>query len=203
MELFDIKYVYMDWDDVLKGKKVLVGDILKILRNNINGMSLAATCVEPNGGSKSLYPFEDSSGTAWALAYYDPNYECKVAYKQGKVIQFRYHGTSDEAWAYCTGVPKWLDACEYRVKPEKWRSFKDIQELKNTWYRRVVDCEPIDFIEPMIWVRSKSNTTSTYLITHYCENMGVVHLCGYLNVGLEQLFEDYEFLDGTPCGVEG
>lgn len=333
MELFDKKFVYLEWDDVLQGKKVFVGDTLPELRRYVEGKNTTFKCGVEKDNSNSDYPFFSSDRYIYyAFAYYDPNYECKVAYAQGKAIQCRAHdydywedcdipswlensnyrvkpegpvdlcrvffdkkarcmviGSKDyvnsnnypvlfegsilhcesymrerekfnlvmaayycdgkkiqgrtkllsDPWVDCTGEPRWSDACEYRVKPEdskcnscqyqcepdmpcrtcrdgsnykmrvvvkpeekKWRPFKDIQELKQAWGNKQRRFQYPTLVEPLIWVRSKSNTKSTYLITHYCENMGVVYLCGYLNMGLEQLFEDYTFLDETPLGVE-
>jgi hypothetical protein len=117
MDLFDKRFVYLEWDDVLQGKEVVVADTFPELRGRVNvGDDNFLCTVKKNDGN---YPFiVGEGGVCYAFVYYDPNYECKVAYKQGKVIQFRYHGESDDGWAYCTGVPKWLDTCEYRVKPE-------------------------------------------------------------------------------------
>ena len=198
MELFDKKYLYLEWDDCLKGKKVVVGDLPQLIRRCVNENVAKVRWVENNSSDSEMYPFVDEDGTEWVLVYYDPNYECKVAWKQGKQIQFRNTGAH---WID-TSSPSWKDNVEYRVKPEKtWRPFKDIQELKQAWENKRSPLVHPELEEPMIWVRSKSNTTSTYLITHYCENMGVVYLCGYLNVSLEQLFEDYTFLDGGVMGV--
>ena len=208
MELFEKKFVYLEWDEVLKGKELFVADTLPELRRHVDSDdTVVKQSVKENGDDNYVYPFVTSDGEiCYAMAYYDPNYSCKRAYMEGKQIQYRNKDSSDQnkdssdQWKDCSEEPYWAEQCEYRVKPEepekKWRPFKSIEELKHVWD---VKLSPLE--EPMIWVRSKFNTSSTYLITHYCGNMGVVHLCGYLNIGLEQLFKDYTFLDGSPCGM--
>ena len=117
MELFDKKFVYLEWDDCLKGKKVAVGDSLQLMRRIVNDNTAKVRCVEDNSSNSQLHPFIDEYGTDWALVYYDPNYECKVAYEQGKTIQYKNKGSSDP-WKNCAEEPYWAEICEYRVKPE-------------------------------------------------------------------------------------
>lgn len=200
-EIFDKKFVYLEWDDVLKGKKVLAGDNLQFVRREVNDGTAKVRYVEPYSDSNSseLYPFADDSGTTWGLVYYDPNYECKRAYAQGRVIQCRNKG--DDKW-FVTIHPNWLDMCEYRVKPEKkWRPFKDISELKQTWLAKNEAKSKGDLYEPFIWVRDKERPDITRLITGFNGGSQCVAIAGEWRI-LEGLFDSYEFLDGTPCGVE-
>ena len=201
MELFDKKFVFLEWDDVLQGKEVFVADTLPELRKRVESDGAAFKwSVKENSDDNYVYPFISDGGVCYAMVYYDPNYSCKLAYMQGKTIQCKLSRIPNDKWEDCVCGPEWADHCEYRVKPEepekKWRPFKSIEELKHVWD---VKLSPLE--EPTIWIRSKSNTTSTYQITHFCGNMRVVYLCGYLDIGLEQLFNDYTFLDGSPCGM--
>lgn len=200
MELFDKKFVYLEWNDCLKCKKVLVCDGLQLMRRQVNDGTAKLRCVEDNSRNSELCPFIDECGTSWALVYYDPNYECKVAYAQGKIIQYKSHYSFE--WKDCDD-PKWSDKYEYRVKPEepekKWRPFKDIQELRNAWSDKAG--LSVDYEEPMIWVRDKERPDITRLIIAFNADHKSVSLAGYW-CALESLFNDYEFLDGTPCGVE-
>ena len=116
MELFDKKFVYLEWDDVLKGKKVFAGNTLPQLRVLVDGNRDSLQEISKNVSEESFYPFISHCGTWCAMVYYDPNYECKVAYMQGKVIQFRNKG--DTNWID-TNSPNWIDRCEYRVKSEE------------------------------------------------------------------------------------
>ena len=117
MELFDKKFVYLEWDDKLKGKEVFLGDTLPQLRVSVNGNCNSIQEVSNNLDDDSFYPFISPCGTRYAMAYYDPNYSCKAAYAHGKTIQCKLNG-SPFRWEDCTDEPKWLDTSEYRVKPE-------------------------------------------------------------------------------------
>lgn len=118
MELFDKKFVYLKWDDVLKEKKVLVGDNLQLMRMEVNDGTAKLRCIKDNSNNRDLYPFEDDCGTVWSLIYYDPNYECKLAYAQGKVIQYRIKNSFGNGWSNAD-TPQWYPDHEYRVKPDE------------------------------------------------------------------------------------
>jgi hypothetical protein len=60
---------------------------------------------------------------------------------------------------------------------------------------------------PLIWVKLKSSIKSNNdrgLITGYIDNEGNGQLVkiGDKYYGLCVLFEDFQFIDGSPCGVE-
>lgn len=66
----------------------------------------------------------------WGLVYYDPNYEAKIAYSQGKQIQFRSdyidNWIDTDDWID-TKTPTWSERLKYRVKPEEiWYVHQDI-----------------------------------------------------------------------------
>lgn len=192
MELFDKKFMYLEWDDVLEGKEVFLADSLVVLKRAVM-LNEDRLSVEENDGD---YPFTSPAGVHYSMAYYDPNYECKVAWKQGKQIQYQSHYSFE--WQDCDD-PKWSEYYEYRVKPEKkWRPFKDIQELKNVWSDKAG--MSVDYKEPLIWVRDKERPDITRLITDFNGGCKSVALAGNWHI-LEALFDDYTFLDGTPCGV--
>lgn len=117
MELFDKKFVYLEWDPILEGKKVFVADCLADLRKRvITDDRRFFGCIVDSGFH---YTFQAPDGLNYALCYYDPNYECKRAYMEGKEIQARGKGSSDESDWYDVDRPNWLDCQEYRVKPEE------------------------------------------------------------------------------------
>jgi hypothetical protein len=68
--------------------------------------------------NKGEYPFTSSEDDMnFAMAYYDPNYSCKRAYMEGKMIQIRH--TPESEWVDLKREePKWHSCYEYRVKPE-------------------------------------------------------------------------------------
>jgi hypothetical protein len=121
MELFDKKFVYFEWDNILEGKEVFLANALAVLKRAVM-LDEDRLSVEENDGD---YPFTSPAGVHYSMAYYDPNYSCKRAYMEGKVIQCKSSLIPDDKWDDCVCSPEWADHCEYRVKPE--------EELKETY----------------------------------------------------------------------
>lgn len=201
-EIFDKKFVYLEWDDVLKGKQVLASDNLQCMRRDINDGTAKLRCVEDNSSRDKLYPFKDDRGTLWALVYYDPLYDVKLAWKNGKQIQARSVLYKDAEWID-SKYPNFDDTCcEFRVKPEKkWRPFKNIAELKHVWDIKRSPLVHPELGEHFIWIRDKKRPDITRLITGFNGGIQCVAIAGEWRT-LEALFDEYEFLDDTPCGVE-
>ena len=207
--IFDKKCVYFMWADKLAGKEGFYSDGIAYLIMCVESNSLEHKGYVKRNCENDTYQFNNvQSDNSYQFFYYDPLYNIKWEWKQGKQIQSRSKVWRDAEWED-DDYPQWNNQCmEFRVRPEgfvpkkKWRPFKDIEELKQTWEKKFDPLVHPELFEPMIWVRSKSNTTSTYLISHFCGNVGVVHIYSSLDTSLEQLYEDFTFLDGTPCGVE-
>ena len=114
MELFDKKFVYFEWDDILEGKEVFLADALAVLKRAVM-LDEDRLSVEENDGD---YPFTSPAGVHYSMAYYDPNYSCKRAYMGGKVIQYRNKDSSDQnkdssdQWKDCSEEPYWAEDCE-------------------------------------------------------------------------------------------
>lgn len=142
------------------------------------------------------------------------------AIADGKIIQF-YNG---KEWVTETGVNlKEIcndiieDLTEYRIKlddefkPEnkltetqkQSRPFKDCDEMIEHYheiYKSAVGCDIYfpPLYKPNIWVREK-DTERDSLIVEYVP-YGVT-LGGEINrIGLQELFDNFTFLDGSPCG---
>lgn len=126
MELFDKKFVHFMWDDKLEGKRGFIAKSVKDLKGVVN----ANFCKELIRNSHDdAYPFLATDDNKYHFAYYDPNYEVKKAFNEGKTIQFlsrqqQLTGEWIDVWYDCIGPdePKFLETVEYRVKPEdeKW-----------------------------------------------------------------------------------
>lgn len=202
-KLFSDEFVHFRWNDALESRKGFVSDSIDTLERTVDSGGMKELVLHKS--ESNAYPFVIGDGTdRWKFAYYDPHYELKKAWMEGKRVQYMTTIYAKNDWKDVPDEWYWdgNDGTQYRIAPEKeWRPFKDVDELKYAWENKWDHLVHPELVEPMIWVRSKSNTKSTYLITHYCENVGVVYLCGYLNVSLEQLFDDYTFLDGSPLGV--
>ena len=93
MELYDKKYVYFEWDDKLEGKDVFCGFSIYDLKSQVNQGNAQTGVLHHSNNSKG-HPFvptwSDGSGSlAYPFAYYDPYYEVKKAYNEGKKIQYK------------------------------------------------------------------------------------------------------------------
>ena len=123
IELYDKKFVHFMWDDELNNKAVTTGEGIDSLIAQVNrGTSSATVHVRENPDSE--FPFyEIETHRIYRFAYYDPNYECKRAYAEGKQIQLKSYGK----WHDITD-PSWSDGEEYRIKTEekklKWTDLK-------------------------------------------------------------------------------
>lgn len=210
------------------------------------------------------YPFRssDAVGTCWLFFYYDPLYDIKLAWKQGKQIQTRWKDSSMDwkdvdspdwtlgEWVYrvkpedthklvfasngcisldIENVPcivytgtkqqcidyafeKYCNNCIHKLadctvdsycmgfKPEKkWRPFKDVDELKKVWSDKRSPLVRPDIEEPMIWVKEKQGSRTIQI-------RGFDYTNNWIYAGrwctFEALFNAFEFLDDTPCGVD-
>lgn len=162
-KIFDKKFVYLEWDDELKGKKVFVGDTLPQLMVSVNGHCDSLQEVSNNISDDSFYPFISSCGNWHAMVYYDPNYECKVAYyTHGKTIQCRNKG--EDKWII-TSNPSWLDRCEYRVKPEMWTACIDNEGIVSVMPARDWNKDAGREL-----INGTRNECKDYAIGRYCMN---------------------------------
>ena len=116
MELFDKRFVHFMWDDELEGKRGFLSSGIDTLIKMVNKDSDRTEIQE---GCERDLPFCKHTTVECRFAYYDPNYEAKRAFNEGKKIQVR---CANGIWSDCGVTPKWYDTCEYRIKPEekKW-----------------------------------------------------------------------------------
>lgn len=100
---------------------------------------------------------------------------------------------------------KKVKTCEYYEPKNKYRPFQDTNELIDCWYEKKFPSCPgfarfsSVLTAPSIWVRKKNCTAMSDFITSY--DGGGVRVCNEYKTFVE-LFDGYEFLDGSPCGVE-
>lgn len=112
-ELFDKQYVYFMWDDALVDKYCFVADAIDDLYETVN--SNIGSPERIVGRHSPDYPFQ-TEGTHYVFAYYDPNYNCKSAYKHGKTIQVYLDGT--DSWIDIQR-PIWNSDAKFRIKPDE------------------------------------------------------------------------------------
>lgn len=138
------------------------------------------------------------------------------AFAEGKTIQFNY---SIEGWKDIL-EPDFSSLAEnYRIKPEivntendekKYRPFKDCDELITTFQKKIEKETELGHIiypvlyKPCIWVRHKDFET-THLVTSFgmikATDISTVEISG-ITFTMKELFDSFEFLDGSPCGAE-
>ena len=121
-EYFDKKFLlFPDDEECPVGDRVFYADDWNELISDVESGDIKCAGTLLSTDSDRVYPF-DVAGTHWRFAYYDPAYEARVAYSQGKTIEYRSNeDIGDGMWRVSTmGVvdPKHYD---YRVKPDsKW-----------------------------------------------------------------------------------
>lgn len=150
MELFNEKYVHFIWNDELEGKKGFFADDVDDLYNRVKS-NFAGYYNTVSGSERIAYPFK-MNGVPYRFFYYDPFYEIKKAYIEGKQIQYKFNdepkwydiNDADMADIESAGL-SWFDddECEYRIKPEnhlKWSDLKigDIVRHKTTKVEHLV-----------------------------------------------------------------
>jgi len=196
MELFDKKFVRFMWDDELEGKEVFVADNINSL---IERVEKGASIYKVRWSRDNGMPFESDDLVRYRFAYYDPNYEAKRAFNEGKEIQFKDDVSGDWCSAY---NPRWDLNIEYRIKPEedekRYRPYKDSTEIIADFIARFkVDCPP--YCEPSIWLKGKDVDRQT-LVSSFREDSVSIDFNPFI-IGFEQLLDDYTYLDGSPVGV--
>ena len=118
IELFDQQYVFILWDKELDGKKGFVAQNIASLRSQVNDNPKAMVTLSDSGDDVCPFTYYDDGEITcdYQFAYYDPFYEIKRAYHEGKQIQYKAIDTGN--WCDCIGYPSFFPNGEYRIKPE-------------------------------------------------------------------------------------
>lgn len=91
------------------------------------------------------------------------------------------------------------DARFYRIKPtEEFRPYKDCDEMIADYKRRLAFVAPNIVDLPLIWVKHKTSGGRQLIITFH-ENTVDLSIC---REDMQELFEDYTYLDDSPIGVK-
>ena len=88
MELFDEKYVHVLWNDDLKEAKGFVANNIKELIEKVNEKRPDKQFEIRESLNQEAPFFMSGIGCSYPLAYVDPYYEIKVAYLDGKTIEW-------------------------------------------------------------------------------------------------------------------
>lgn len=126
--------------------------------------------------------------------------EVMKAYAEGKKIQYsNKDGKIWMDWPYSI-EPSWdWFHQDYRIKPEnKYRPYKDTAELKADFFK---DCPDMGKRHRLsIWVVSHGGTELE--ITGFSEKGNYAFTDNAGVRSMEDLFKNFKYLDGTPCGIK-
>ena len=92
MELYDKDFVKFEWEEDLTGKKVFVAPDIETLKYAVNGGDISS--VDASFGKVTFNtpqkPFHCEKGEDnYMFAYYDPYYDVKKAFSEGRPIEGR------------------------------------------------------------------------------------------------------------------
>ena len=139
------------------------------------------------------YPVDCTPPHDEACSDYKPKTEQKAEKKCGNCGKC---GTECEGNnIYTKACPEWTSMVKKHYRP-----FKDTDELIKVWCDKGGKWQKRELTMPHIWVRCKASGNS-YLITGYFTNDNEVCFSAS-GFSMNDLLKDYEFLDGSVCGVE-
>lgn len=103
------------------------------------------------------------------------------------------------------GTPFVLFYLVAEPEEEKWRPYKDTNEMIRDFLNRYNsyndNCYPNNpMYNPLIWITYKECNTKTLIVFFLEKEVGFYELENYQT--LETIFEDYTYLDGSPCGIK-
>lgn len=196
---FDEKMVFsaVNAEELKPGDKVIVADTMAELKMYVE-QNVGALEIERIEPENCIGRFTTHDTNSWrvhfSLAYLVERKEncCRCGHKMCFLA-----GTKEK--------DKKVKTCEYYEPKNKYRPFQDTNELIDCWYEKKFPSCPgfarfsSVLTAPSIWVRKKNCTAMSDFITSY--DGGGVRVCNEYKTFVE-LFDGYEFLDGSPCGVE-
>ena len=111
------------------------------------------------------------------------------AFAEGKTIQYKNYLKGWQNINKIDGVSFIIPLKDYRIKPEpKYRPFKTQEECWNEMLKH----------QPFGWIRNKINRT----MIHISFAHGDYVMLATDTRGLGNVFNKFEFIDGTPFGIE-
>lgn len=193
-ELFEKKYLYLEWDDELLDKPVLLADDAYDLKTK----DLDVGYIEPN--ENRYYPFAlKHSDGLYRFAYYDPNLIYKNEFRMGHKVSY-YNSKTTEYLGDVKSLETFdLPGVYFAMSDEpkqEYEPFKDCDDFLKYWCDEKLHVVYKGLVKPLIWVRHK-DSMQEFLICGLSLNEVWIQ-CGTFDFQL--LFKRFEFLDGTPCG---
>ena len=118
MPVFEKKYIYCLWDDMLAGKEVFFADDVVNLHDIVKYNVLDyKDVIKFSGYEKEPFKSAKFCNTNWKFAYYDPLYEWRFAAEQGETVQILCKDT----WQDVLPDHNWSNHENetYRIKPKE------------------------------------------------------------------------------------
>ena len=170
MPVFEKKYIYCLWDDMLAGKEVFFADDVVNLHDIVKYNVLDyKDVIKFSGYEKEPFKSAKFCNTNWKFAYYDPLYEWRFAAEQGETVQILCKDT----WQDILPDHNWSNHENetYRIKPKEklatnrqlaeWlargmgeiRFYKDeiLSNIKLSYYNYENDDEPATEVLVRTW----------------------------------------------------
>jgi hypothetical protein len=114
MELFDEKYVRVLWNDDLVGAKGFVANNIQELIEKVNEKRPDKQFEIRKSENPNAQFFMSGIGCSYPLAYVDPYYEIKVAYLDGKTIE--WYNVFKDCWCPIDSVTNFIVAINEQNK---------------------------------------------------------------------------------------
>ena len=193
-------YTALNADELKQGDKVIVDYDIAHLKEQVK-LGVFYLPIKKINAEDITCRFNVGDGNDYPLAYLVERKEnCTNCGSTCGYADENHHALQ------CSRCDNWQPKAEPKTeqKAEKhYRPFKDTDELIKVWQRKCGDVavrlHKLD--APYIWVRYKAHPENNYLITGlFGENDEV--FIGQYSYKLSEFFRDWEFLDGSPCGVE-
>jgi len=221
--IFDISNVYTrkNADELHSGDIVCVADTMLCLKEAVENDE---TTVLDSVGKKEIPMARFWTAHPYFLAYLvcpARNAEAYWKWLDGKAIEIEYAELDENetsVWRLFENEdPNW---CKFHYRPapkeitksvhqlvdntKEYRPFNSIDELTTEFVKRFQTKTP-SYALPLIWVKSiTKGNNNRGLITGYIDNEDEGQLVKIDDryYGLCVLFKNFQFLDGSPCGVE-
>ena len=117
------------------------------------------------------------------------------------LYRFRIDNIIDKVFFYLVKEPEEKKFHPYSNPDEMIEDFKKRYNSYGGWSGK-----DNPMYNPLIWIKSK-DTGFRYLVTDYGDDNNCGHYnksciwIGTISLGFTELFDDYTYLDGTPCGI--
>lgn len=139
IELFDKRYVYLEWSDKLEGKDCILAKSYQDLKDFVNSGNEDRIFKVDKGKEK---PFTNH----WRecdFCYYDPNYRVKKAWLEGKTIQYysSFNKWKDLSLITTGNTKNYIDWDNY-----EWRIKPTMKEYKKYTTRRMTNRELSEYL---------------------------------------------------------